>query len=403
LAVAYGEQRPEVVRSCWRGLKRAAEHLGAGDLARASVEAVSVRLPDLTPTAVAKLANIADLEKGGDAWENEPRIPAGQREGGQWTTGGATGAAATGESSGARRGGTAAELDHGVYHPDSDRPERLLTGGPTDAEEGFRHGIGGNEPPYDFTELSELFPGLKYNPGIAVPLAPIDSFLGISGVADAANLAASEAEYAKLFDQIRALDPSYRHDMLEPLSAMNWQGRNNTINDLLMDRAAAYYRVRGDLGPLQVETLRLLRGAVDQAYDQSVQEYDAGRLKVPATRELAIGNRVDELVRRRLASVYTKYGIHFGRGQNILINNRDVSSSDQSYRRPDARVGKVSFDWSLVFKQFSSAQIRGFFRADSTPETVVIIRPSRLGGMTSYAIARPPGDIRKADFYVPPL
>jgi hypothetical protein len=58
------------------------------DVALAGIEAVMLGLPDLTSDAVAKLANLADLEKGGDSWRNEPRVPPGQTEGGQWTTGG---------------------------------------------------------------------------------------------------------------------------------------------------------------------------------------------------------------------------------------------------------------------------------------------------------------------------
>jgi hypothetical protein len=227
----------------------------------------------------------------------------------------------------------------------------VLTGGEDDAMEGFRHGIGGNEPPDDFMELSDLFPGLRNEPGIAIPLAPIDSFLGISSVANQANLAATEAEYDKLFDQIRAMDPSFRYDMLQPLSEMNWQGRANTINDLLFIRAAVYYRVSG--------------------------------------------NRVDELVREQLKDSFNWNRVPFGPGQRVIVNNQDVSSLDQTYRRPDVRLGNVAIDWTLAQKTFSSSQIRGLFRADSQPDVVIIIRPSELGGQSIYAIARPPGPIRK--------
>jgi hypothetical protein len=44
--------------------------------------------PDLTPEAAQKLAAIADLEKAGAAWETEPRIPAKNTGGGQWTADG---------------------------------------------------------------------------------------------------------------------------------------------------------------------------------------------------------------------------------------------------------------------------------------------------------------------------
>lgn len=75
--------------------------------------------------------------------------------------------------------------------------------------------------------------------------------------------------------------------------------------------------------------------------------------------------------------------------ENITVNNRDVSSRDLSYRIPDARLGNVSIDWTLIFKTISTPQIRGFFQADSEPDAVVIIRPSQLGRNSTYLIRRP--------------
>jgi len=88
LQAAYGPQPNEVVARIQRRLHRAASWLEAGDLGRAGIEAVGLGLPDLTSEAVAKLALIADLEKLGDAWRNEPRIPGAQTGGGEWTSGG---------------------------------------------------------------------------------------------------------------------------------------------------------------------------------------------------------------------------------------------------------------------------------------------------------------------------
>jgi hypothetical protein len=83
---AYGPQRIELVNRCHRGLRRVATHLEAGDLALAAMEALMLRLPRIDANGMAKLAT-SDLVKGGDAWQNEPRVPAGQPGGGQWTTG----------------------------------------------------------------------------------------------------------------------------------------------------------------------------------------------------------------------------------------------------------------------------------------------------------------------------
>ena len=73
LTAAYGPQPDEVVQRLHRGLRRAAARLEAGDLAHAGIETVMLGLPE--PAAMAKLAGIADLEKGerGD-YPSEPRL-----------------------------------------------------------------------------------------------------------------------------------------------------------------------------------------------------------------------------------------------------------------------------------------------------------------------------------------
>jgi HNH/ENDO VII superfamily nuclease len=84
--LVYGPQPKAAVDRVHRGLCRAALCLEGGDLGRASLEAVMLGLPELAPDALAKLA---DFEKGANtAWQNQPRVPAGQHDGGQWTTGG---------------------------------------------------------------------------------------------------------------------------------------------------------------------------------------------------------------------------------------------------------------------------------------------------------------------------
>jgi hypothetical protein len=57
-------------------LGRAAAAIEVGDLCLAGIETVLLRLPDLTPSALAKLA---ELEKGGTTWQDEPRVPPGSR------------------------------------------------------------------------------------------------------------------------------------------------------------------------------------------------------------------------------------------------------------------------------------------------------------------------------------
>jgi hypothetical protein len=107
LQAAYGPQSDASVLRLHRGLLRAAARIEAGDLAGAGIEAVMLRLPGLSPEATAKLAGIAKLAKGAnEAWRNEPRVPARQTGGGQWTVGGATSAAKPSARASRTSGGT---------------------------------------------------------------------------------------------------------------------------------------------------------------------------------------------------------------------------------------------------------------------------------------------------------
>jgi hypothetical protein len=89
--------------------------------------------------------------------------------------------------------------------------------------------------------------------------------------------------------------------------------------------------------------------------------------------------------------MFESYHIPYRPGADVTINNRDYETweNGQSYRLPDVRIRDVSFDWTLVPKTISTAQIRGFFRADSQPRAVVIIRPSQLGRGSTYLLPRP--------------
>jgi hypothetical protein len=203
-------------------------------------------------------------------------------------------------------------------------------------------------------------------------------------------------QYWSLLHQIKQIDPSFvDYELLPPdgIAGLTWQGRNNLIDGLRMARAVAYYRMRGDIRPLQVETLRFLQKTVDKAYDQAVAMADAGRLNPKLSRNRAIGIEMDGLVREKLGDMLSSFGIPFGSGADILVNNRDYETNGQDYRVPDARVGDISYDWTLWQKTIGSAQIRGFFRAASQPRGVIIIRPTQLGSGGAYLILRPVDDL----------
>jgi hypothetical protein len=397
VSAAYGPLPEDAILRLHRALSRAATAIEAGDLCLAGIETVLLGLPDLTPSALAKLAEVAELEKGGTAWQNEPRVPARQPDGGQWTTGqGASGgptlrakpAAPVSPHVPAPRPEPPLPLDGGVYRPGVDDPHVILTGGAEEEAESRRS----NGPPDDYTRLEDVFPGLREAPSLAIPLAPIDGFLGASALADEADAEGAWGQYWGLVHQIKQVDPTFSDVELFPpgkIDGLTRQGRTNLINNLRMERAAVYYRMRGDVGPLQVETLRFLQDAVDAAYEEAVSEADASRLQPRLSRAEAIGNWVDFTVRKDLKKLFDSFGIPYGPGADVTINNRDYESSEngQNYRIPDARIGDASFDWTLSPKTISAPQIRGFFRADSLPRAVVIIRPSELGG--AYLIPRP--------------
>lgn len=66
-----------------------------------------------------------------------------------------------------------------------------------------------------------------------------------------------------LIGQIRTIDPSYRLDPLEFPTTL--EGQANLIRQLRLERAVAFYRLKGETPPLQVEVLRYLQELTDDA------------------------------------------------------------------------------------------------------------------------------------------
>lgn len=82
LALAYGAVAPERLARCMAGLGSVAKALDRNDGARAAIVAVQMRFPAITPEGMAKLAAASDLHKYNP---DQPRVPAGNSDGGQWT------------------------------------------------------------------------------------------------------------------------------------------------------------------------------------------------------------------------------------------------------------------------------------------------------------------------------
>jgi hypothetical protein len=77
--------------------------------------------------------------------------------------------------------------------------------------------------------------------------------------------------------------------------------------------------------------------------------------------------------------LYTQHQINPGADIKVFVNNRLRTDPEGSYRIPDVRVGGVIFDASISPKQSSTPQVRGFYSAPAI-ETVIIVRPSAMGG-----------------------
>lgn len=189
--------------------------------------------------------------------------------------------------------------------------------------------------------------------------------------------------------QIQEVDPNYR---LQSLGfPANLEGQNNLLRDLRLDRAAAFYRVSGEVRPLQVETLKFLQGRVDLAYAEGVNRFSNGQLTPRLSRNEAIGNFVDGQVRGELREFMRLNSISLQLGQQVQVNRRAHNVAEGQYTVPDSRVGRIAFDVSLTAKTLRTRQIQGFFRSDFQPTSVVIVRPTQLGPNSTYIITKPKG------------
>jgi hypothetical protein len=250
-------------------------------------------------------------------------------------------------------------------------------------------GRGSNSRAFDDPmTLERAFPGLEHAPGGAI-VAVADNILDLRGPADAAVSELAKNWSNQVMAQIKAIDPNWHYDKLGPIETL--QGQINELNDLRFRRAAAFLRVKGDPGPLQVETLRFVQQRTDEAYSRGKALLKAGRLDVRLSEQEALGNYIDREVRGELRERYNQLDIDWAGQGSVRVNRREYDSSgaDLTYRRPDARVGEVAFDVTLSRKTLGTAQIRGFFNTDFQPSRVVIIRPSQLGTGHTYAIPRP--------------
>ncbi|MBB4839633.1 hypothetical protein HNP52_002702 [Sphingomonas kyeonggiensis] len=239
---------------------------------------------------------------------------------------------------------------------------------------------------HDPMTLEQTFPGLRNSP-LGTPVAVADNILGFRSAARQMTTEMADRWVKTYLQQIKSIDPTYQYASLGPPST--FEGQMRQLNDLRFRRAEAHMRVKGDLRPLQVETLRFLQDATNRAYENGLKLQRAGRLEPRLSPNEALGNYIDRAVRSELRERYGALGIASSGNGLVRVNRRENNTSERTYRIPDARVGSVAFDVTLTNKTILTAQIRGFFNTDFRPEMVVIIRPTQLGGIYTYAIRRP--------------
>ncbi|MFZ3237116.1 MAG: glucosaminidase domain-containing protein [Stellaceae bacterium] len=87
LRLAYGATA-DAIENARRGLAEIARLLNSGERAQAGIRAVQLAFPEIASAAMAKLTHAASLQKDNPNWADEPRNPAGDPTGGEWTNGG---------------------------------------------------------------------------------------------------------------------------------------------------------------------------------------------------------------------------------------------------------------------------------------------------------------------------
>jgi hypothetical protein len=86
LRLAYGPASDAITERRCRGIVRVSQLLEGGEDALARIYAVLIGFPEIPPDGMIKLAAAASLSKDNPDWEDEPRVPAGNPDGGQWTS-----------------------------------------------------------------------------------------------------------------------------------------------------------------------------------------------------------------------------------------------------------------------------------------------------------------------------
>ncbi|MBW6528454.1 hypothetical protein KZ813_16545 [Sphingomonas sp. RHCKR7] len=283
-----------------------------------------------------------------------------------------------GEGGGAGEGGGIVRSD-GVYRPGEPGPTLIPIGAPEPPET-----RGGNIRAFEDPMILDELPILRNSPAGSV-LAPFDGFFGITGPGAAVRTTLMRAQAEKIFADIQALDPKFVYQSFGFPSTAD--GQRRLLDDLRFDRALTIMRVKGDLQPLQLEGLRKMQQVAEEAYADGASLMQSSSLRVRLHNREALGNYMDQEVRKELRAKFNLAGVDAGGRGAVAVNRREYMHDGQGYRIPDMRIGDVFFDVTLREKRMSDGQIRDFFRGRSRPSAIVIVRPVKEGG--SYIIRRP--------------
>lgn len=277
------------------------------------------------------------------------------------------------------------QLSQAVYRPD-EAPAQFVHAAPSRNPRASR---GSNSGAFrDPMTLEQVFPRLTSAPAGGI-VALADNFFDFTGPGRAATTALAHNWTRLLEAQIQTIEPGYKY--LRPRDNQTLQGYAAEINQLRWDRAGTFLRVKGELKPLQVETLRLMQESADRAYDRGMKFLRIERLPMRLSEREALGNFIDREVRTELRERFGRQGIfRHGEGKvRVNGNEKNSTGTDLAFRRPDARIGDIAFDVTLTQKSLKTPQVRGFFLTDFGPSHVIVVRPRQEGANHTYIITRP--------------
>jgi len=153
-----------------------------------------------------------------------------------------------------------------------------------------------------------------------------------------------------------------------------------------MHRAAVYARVKGDYGPLQVETIKLVQRVIAKANESGQELLRQNKLTHGVSDRMKLGNHIDREVRQEVRKRFNRFGIKIE--SRVRVNRRILITSEGRYTLPDIKIDNVFIEISIQAKNMNTLQIAGFFRSEAKPEYVVVATVRQTGENHTYVIKR---------------